>query len=153
MCANQCMRVSRRITFSPTVSIICVVHRGPVQVPRDLLAPTYQSPKNTKDTIAILQYCVLTIQKTIYIFFSKSRCQCICPLPMFFFRPLIGPEVTWSVQGLSLVDPPPHFFLLFFWEKSQNLCKKKLYTYIEIHLTMLKWVPISFGEFKQDKSN
>ena len=25
----------------------------------------------------------------------------------FFSRPLIGPEITWSVPGLSLVNPPP----------------------------------------------
>ena len=33
-----------------------------------------------------------------------------------FFRPLFGPQVTWSVPGLSLVPPPPppFFFFLFF---------------------------------------
>ena len=43
---------------------------------------------------------------------SSSRKVCllsfVCPLPMqFFLRPLIGPRVTWSNPGLSLVDPPP----------------------------------------------
>ena len=36
-----------------------------------------------------------------------------CPLPMrFFSRPLIGPQVTWSVRGLWLVNTPslPNFF-------------------------------------------
>ena len=44
---------------------------------------------------------------------SSSRKVCVlcvvCPLPMrFILRPLIGPQVTWSDPGLSLVPPPPH---------------------------------------------
>ena len=31
---------------------------------------------------------------------------CICPLQAYdFCRPLIGPQITWSVTGLSLVNP------------------------------------------------
>ena len=34
-------------------------------------------------------------------------CLSVCPLFMLFFsRPLIGPQVTWSIQGLWLVNPP-----------------------------------------------
>ena len=41
--------------------------------------------------------------------FIESQCWCVCvrvcPLPMqFFSRPLIGPQITWSDPGLSLVD-------------------------------------------------
>ena len=33
---------------------------------------------------------------------------------MYFFpRPLIGPQVTWSDPGLSLVDPPLSFLFVF----------------------------------------
>ena len=28
------------------------------------------------------------------------------PFPCNFFRPLIGPQITWSVQGPSLANPP-----------------------------------------------
>ena len=30
----------------------------------------------------------------------------VCPLPMQFFRPVTGPQITLSVQGLSLTPPP-----------------------------------------------
>ena len=41
----------------------------------------------------------MTVCVYVYIF--------ICPLPMqLFTRPLIGPRITWSVWGLSLVTPP-----------------------------------------------
>ena len=37
----------------------------------------------------------------------------------FFFRPLIGSEVTWSVPGLSLVQPPNFFYVSIManWQK------------------------------------
>ena len=48
---------------------------------------------------------------------AMSVCCCrllVCPLPMrFFFRPLIGPVITWSFRGLSLVSPPPPLYLKF----------------------------------------
>ena len=32
---------------------------------------------------------------------------CVCPLPMqFFLKPFFSPQITWSVGGLSLVNPP-----------------------------------------------
>ena len=36
-------------------------------------------------------------------------CVCVClrHRVQFFFRPLIGPQVTWSVPGISLVLLPP----------------------------------------------
>ena len=36
---------------------------------------------------------------------AMSVCLSVCPLPMqFFSRPLIGPQITWSDPGLSLVE-------------------------------------------------
>ena len=35
-------------------------------------------------------------------------CVCLRHRVQFFFRPLLGPEVTRSVRGLSLLLPPPH---------------------------------------------
>ena len=32
---------------------------------------------------------------------------CLSPFHVFFLRPLIGPQITWSDPDLSLVDPPP----------------------------------------------
>ena len=61
-------------------------------------------------------------------------CLCVCPLPMRFSRPLIGPHITWPDPGLSLVNPPslqygggglpPNFSdRKFFLDKSRNLFK------------------------------
>ena len=38
---------------------------------------------------------------------SVYLCVVLCHRVQFFSRPLIGPQVTWSVPGLSLVLPPP----------------------------------------------
>ena len=72
-----------------------------------------------------LQLSTLTKQVELYIcidHFSNSipayfHCQslsrnvnlCIYIYVYMYFilRPLIGPQITWSVQGLSLVKPPP----------------------------------------------
>ena len=32
-------------------------------------------------------------------------CFCVCPLPMQFFRPLLGPQVTWSDEGVPTAYP------------------------------------------------
>ena len=62
---------------------------------------------------------------------TESVCLCV-PFPCNFFRPLIGPLITWSVWGLSLAlwshaqleashwstpppDPPP-------WKKTKKTC-------------------------------
>ena len=38
---------------------------------------------------------------------SVCVCVCLCALSgAVLFRPLIGPEITWSIPGLSLVLPP-----------------------------------------------
>ena len=39
---------------------------------------------------------------------------CVYSVYAIFFRPLIGPQITWSVRGLLLVNP---FFLLLFCYK------------------------------------
>ena len=38
---------------------------------------------------------------------AMSRCVFVCAIGCIFFRSLIGPEITWSFPGLSLVNPPP----------------------------------------------
>ena len=40
----------------------------------------------------------------IYLYIFPSVC--LSPFHVIFFRPLIGPQITWSDPGLSLVDPP-----------------------------------------------
>ena len=46
--------------------------------------------------------------------FIESRCPFVCLslFMQFFSRPLIGPQITRSDPGLSLVDPPCFFLLL-----------------------------------------
>ena len=63
----------------------------------------------------------------------ESGCPSVCVFVclrhqmQFISRPLIGHEITWSVPGLSLVDPPLPFFLfpnIFFIEKNHATTKK-----------------------------
>ena len=45
----------------------------------------------------------LRVAMSVYILYIS-----VCPLSLSFFsRPLIGPQITGSDPGLSLVDPPP----------------------------------------------
>ena len=77
----------------------------------------------------------VSMRKVCYLLFTESAhwvdsviespCPSVvlCHWMRFFPRTLIGPEVTWSVPGLSLVLPtcppasPPHHF---FWIPSKN---------------------------------
>ena len=49
--------------------------------------------------VAMSVYVCVCVSVCMYV------CLSACAIGCSFFRPLIGPEITWSVPGLSLVDP------------------------------------------------
>ena len=70
----------------------------------------------------------LVVAKSVCVLFA-----CMSPSHAIFFRLLIGPVITWSVQSLSLVIPsppsPPFFsfsFFLFWRDRKKRGKKKKL---------------------------
>ena len=54
----------------------------------------------------------LRVAMSVWMFVCLSVCAIGCRI---FFRPVIGPEVTWLVPGLSLVLPPGWSFLRQWW--------------------------------------
>ena len=59
--------------------------------------------------IAIASIVIYTDSHRVAMSVCLSRClsRCLRHQVQLFPRPLIGPEITWSVPGLSLVLPPP----------------------------------------------